>query len=163
MISHIVAVSENNVIGVNNDLPWDIPEDMQFFKDTTRGHAIIMGRKTFESLGTGLPKRLNVVITRQTGYDAPGAVVVPDLESAIKYCLAHPDGFESEIFIIGGGEIYRESLAIVDRVYLTRIHQSFSGDVKYPELDAKLFREIDRRPRPGAPPYTFFVYDRISS
>lgn len=162
MISHIVAVSENNVIGVNNDLPWDIPEDMQFFKDTTKDHAIIMGRKTFDSLGKGLPKRLNIVVTRQSGFQAPGAIVVPDLKAALEYSHAHPDGLKDEIFIIGGGEIYKQSLPIVDRIYLTRIHQSFNGDVKYPELDPSQFREVDRRARPGNPPYTFFIYERVS-
>lgn len=155
-----MAVSENNVIGVNNDLPWDIPEDMQFFKDTTKNHAIIMGRKTFDSLGKGLPNRLNIVITRQPGFQAPGAIVVADLQAALDYSYAHPDGLKEEIFIIGGGEIYKQSLPMVDRVYLTRIHQPFTGDVKYPELDPREFREVSRRPREGNPGYTFFLYER---
>src|ERR1700722_15408097 len=101
ILSHIVAASQNDVIGVNNDLPWDIPEDMKFFREKTRNKAIIMGRKTFESVGHPLPNRLSVIVTRQKGYSVPGpnAVVQPDVRSAIEYCKSQVSKYGDEIFI----------------------------------------------------------------
>lgn len=161
-IAHIVAVSENNVIGVNNDLPWSIPEDMKFFRDKTKGKALIMGRKTFESVGHPLPHRLNVVITRQPGYasSAENVVVVPDLKTAIKHCEKLQDQYGEEIFIIGGGEIFKQSIEMVDIIYLTRIHKNFSGDVLYPELPPGMFEEVERRERTEPVPFTFLTYNR---
>src|SRR6185369_16489460 len=107
-LSHIVAVSENDVIGTNNTLPWHIPEDMKFFRDKTKGRALIMGRKTFESVGHPLPHRLNVVVTRQSNYpQKDNVVIMPDLRSAIEYCQGKTKTYGEEIFIIGGGEIFR--------------------------------------------------------
>lgn len=159
-LAHIVAASENNVIGVNNDLPWDIPEDMKFFREKTKGKALIMGRKTFESVGHPLPKRLNVVITRQPNYtsDAENVVVVPDLESAIKHCEQVQNVYGDEIFIIGGGEIFKQSLPIVDIIYLTRIHKKYDGDIFYPELPKDQFTEVERRERLEPVPFTFLTY-----
>lgn len=152
---HIVAASENDVIGTNNQLPWDIPEDMAFFKEKTKGRAIIMGRKTYDSMGRALPGRLNVVITRQKDWQAKDAVVVGTLEEAIDYCKTKTGQYGEEVYIIGGGEIYRQSLNKVDLVYLTRIHRVVDGDAKYPKLDPTLFAEIERRERPG---FTFLTY-----
>lgn len=161
-LAHIVAVSENNVIGVNNDLPWSIPEDMKFFKDKTKGKALIMGRKTFESVGHPLPHRLNVVITRQPGYSHPdqNVVVVPDLKSAIEHCRKVQDKYGDEIFIIGGGEIFKQSIEMVDTIYLTRIHKDFNGDILYPELPKGMFEEVERRERHDPVPFTFLTYAR---
>lgn len=161
-LAHIVAASENNVIGVNNDLPWNIPEDMKFFRDKTKGKALIMGRKTFESVGHPLPHRLNVVITRQTDYssEAENVVVVPDLESAIKYCEKVQHKYGDEVFIIGGGEVFRQSLPLVDIIYLTRIHKKYEGDVFYPELPKGMFTEVERRERTEPVPFTFLTYIR---
>ena len=158
ILSHIVAASDNNVIGSDNKLPWNIPEDMKFFREKTKGHAVIMGRKTYESMGKPLPNRLNVVITRQSDFHAPGAVIVPSIDAAVEYCQAKIPEYGEEIFIIGGGEIYKQSMALVDIVYLTRIHKSVPGDAKYPAIDPKHFEEIERRERPGDPSYTFFTY-----
>lgn len=160
ILSHIVAAAENGVIGVNNALPWNIPEDTKFFKDKTKGHIIIMGRKTYDSMGKALPNRLNIVITRQKDLKLSDAVVVPTIKDAVEYAQSQQDHWPEEIFIIGGGEIYRESLPMVDLVYLTRIHQEVPGDAKYPELPPGQFSEIERRERPGTPNYTFFVYRR---
>lgn len=159
-LAHIVAASENNVIGVNNSLPWDIPEDMKFFREKTKGRALIMGRKTFESVGHPLPKRLNVVITRQPGYtsDAENVVIVPDLESAIRYCKQVQNIHGDEVFIIGGGEIFKQSLPIVDIIYLTRIHKKYDGDIFYPELPKSQFVEVERRERLEPVPFTFLTY-----
>ncbi len=162
-LAHIVAVSENNVIGVNNDLPWSIPEDMKFFRDKTKGKALIMGRKTFESVGHPLPNRLNVVVTRQANYsvDAENLVVVPDLDSAINHCEKVQHKYGDEIFIIGGGEIFKQSLPIVDIIYLTRIHKKFDGDVLYPDLPKNQFVEVERRERTEPVPFTFLTYTRV--
>jgi dihydrofolate reductase len=165
-LSHVVAVSENNVIGTNNNLPWDIPEDTKFFRDKTKGHALIMGRKTFESLGHPLPHRLNVVITRQKDYlktgpadvKADNVVVVPDLAAAIEYCRGQTKKYGSEIFIIGGGEIYTQSIRMVDVIYITRIHKKFAGEVFYPEIPTDLFKVVEERERTEPVPFTFMTY-----
>lgn len=161
-LSHIVAVSENDVIGVNNDLPWDIPEDLKFFRDKTKGKAMIMGRKTYESVGHPLPHRLSVIVTRNKEYkvDAPNAVVCPDLKSAIAYCKTQTSKYGEEIFIIGGGEIFKESLHMVDVIYLTRIHKPYKGDILYPKLDPKEFELIEQRDRTEPVPFSFLTYAR---
>lgn len=161
-ISHIVAAAENDVIGVDGELPWDIPEDMRFFREKTKGKALIMGRKTFESVGHPLPHRLNVVITRQPHYTAEGAVVVPSLEEALKVCHEHRQQYGEEIFIIGGGEIFSQSMNIVDVIYLTRIHKTFKGDSLYPKVDLSAFEEVERRERQEPVPFTFLTYSRRS-
>ena len=160
MISHIVAAAKNGTIGADGGLPWDIPEDMKFFRDTTKGKALIMGRKTFESVGHPLPKRLNVVVTRQPDYIAKGAIVVPSIEEAIEVCKKHIDEYGEEIFIIGGGEIYKQSMNLVDRIYLTRIHQDVIGDTKYPEVDEDLFELVNSLERSEPVAFTFLTYER---
>ncbi|MGE4133125.1 MAG: dihydrofolate reductase [Bdellovibrionales bacterium] len=162
ILSHIVAASENNVIGTNNTLPWNIPEDMKFFREKTKGKALIMGRKTFESVGHPLPNRLNVVVTRQKDFkvDAPNVVIKPDLASAIEHCRGLTSKYGEEIFIIGGGEIFKESLQMVDVIYLTRIHQEFAGDILYPEIPKKEFEVVERRERNDPVPFTFMTYMR---
>ncbi len=162
ILSHIAAAAANDVIGVNNDLPWDIPEDMQFFRDKTKGKALIMGRKTYESVGHPLPNRLSVVVTRQAGYkvDSPIVVVQPDLKAAIEYCKAQMSKYGEEIFVIGGGEIFRESMNLVDVIYLTRIHKDFAGDIKYPKIDSRVFDLVERRDRTEPVPFSFLTYTR---
>ncbi|MFL5766120.1 MAG: dihydrofolate reductase [Bacteroidia bacterium] len=144
MISIIVAVGNDNVIGKDNALIWHLPADMKFFKEKTMGHCVITGRKNYESIPEKfrpLPGRTNIVITRQNNYHAPGAVVVDSIGKAIE--LAKESGDE-EIFIIGGAEIFRQSLNITDRIYLTKIHHSFEGDVFFPELNASEWVETSR-------------------
>ena len=138
-VSLIVAVSQNGVIGKDNDLIWHLPKDMKFFKDTTLGHHVIMGRKNFESIPhkySPLANRTNVVITRQSNYKAEGCIVVESIEKALK--IAEENG-DQEPFIIGGGQIYKIALEnkLVDKVYLTKIHHSFDGDTFFPELDSE--------------------------
>jgi dihydrofolate reductase len=161
-LSHIVAVSENDVIGVNNTLPWSIPEDMKFFREKTKGKALIMGRKTFESVGHPLPQRLNVVITRQKDYSssAPNVIVQPDLKTAIEYCRGQVSKYGEEIFIIGGGEIFKESMNLVDVIYLTRIHKDFPGDIHYPKVDMGKFTLVEQRDRSEPVPFSFLTYSR---
>ncbi len=169
ILSHIVAAAKNDVIGTQNRLPWDIPEDMKFFREKTKGKAIIMGRKTFESVGHPLPNRLNVVVTRQKDYAPPvpagGAssgetVICPDLKSAIDFCQGQISKYGEEIFIIGGGEIFRESLPLVDNVYLTRIHKDVEGDVTYPSLSPLEFALVESRDRTEPVPFTFQTFTR---
>ena len=136
-VSLIVAVSENGVIGKDNDLIWHLPKDMRFFKNTTMGHHVIMGRKNFESIPhkfRPLPNRINVVITRQTTYKAGGCMVVNSVDDALQ--IAKHNG-EEEAFIIGGGQIYKLALEanLVDKVYLTKVHHSFEGDTFFPALN----------------------------
>ena len=159
-LSHIVAASQNHVIGKDNTLPWHIPEDLKFFKEKTKGHCVIMGRKTYESVGRPLPNRLNVVITRQKDYQPEGVTVVGSLEEAVEHCKEQSDKYGDEIFIIGGGEIFRKSMDIVDLIYLTLIHQDIEGDVTYPAIDFKSFEEIERRDRTDPVPFSFLTYQR---
>nr|AIA17026.1 Dihydrofolate reductase [uncultured bacterium] len=162
ILSHIVAVAQNDVIGAKNALPWNIPEDMKFFREKTKGKALIMGRKTFESVGHPLPHRLNVVVTRQKDFasDAPNVVVKPDLASAIEYCRGQTSKYGDEIFIIGGGEIFKESMSLVDVIYLTRIHRDFDGDIFYPQLPSDQFELIEQRDRTEPVPFSFLTYMR---
>ena len=166
MIAHIVAAAKNNVIGKDNGLPWDIPEDMKWFRDRTKKRALIMGRKTFESVGHPLPHRLNVVVTRQTDYKVPEhpehspVVVKANIEEAIEYCKALIDDYENELFIIGGGEVYKQSLKYVDTVYLTRIHQNIEGDALYPEIPENEFELVEQKDRSEPVEFSFLTYRR---
>jgi len=160
MISIIVAVAENNVIGKDNDLIWHLPKDMKHFKETTTGHFIIMGRKTFESNGRPLPNRTNVIVTRDKDFKAEGCVVVYSLEEALKLAKDDP-----EAFIIGGGVIYKIALSLADRIYLTKIHQSFEGDTYFPELDMNEWAEIScqdfESDEKNKYPFSIIILDRI--
>lgn len=134
MISIIVAMSKKDrVIGKDNDLPWNIPEDLKHFKETTKGHPIIMGRKTFESIGRPLPKRTNIIVTRNIEYGQDGAIVVHSLEEAIEEAKQHDD----QLFIIGGASIYKEALEkdLVDQLIITEVVMDVEGDTFFPELD----------------------------
>ena len=148
IISMIAAMGSNRVIGKDNDIPWHLPDDFKYFKDTTKGHHVIMGRKNWESLPHSfqpLPGRTNVIITRQSNYEAKGEPVVQSLEDAL--AIARQNG-EKEAFIIGGGEIYRMGLEIADKIYLTEINQSFDGQVTFPEFDTSAWQEISREHHP---------------
>lgn len=146
IVSLIVAVSENNVIGKDNDLIWSLPDDMKFFKKTTKGHFVIMGRKNYESIPERfrpLPNRTNVIITRQTNFRAKDCLVVNDIHQALELAKKAQ---EQEAFIIGGGQIYQLALQmdLVDRIYLTRIHDEFEGDTFFPELSEQ-WKEVHRQ------------------
>ena len=135
ILSIIVAAAQNNVIGKDNSLIWDLPTDMKFFKDKTKGHPVITGRKNYESIPEKyrpLRDRVNIVITHQANYKAPGAIVVGSVDAAIQYAKQHHA--DEEVFIIGGAEIYKQTIDICDRIYLTRIHHSFEGDAFFPKL-----------------------------
>ncbi len=162
-ISIIVAVSENRVIGRNNDLPWHLPADLKHFMTTTRGHPVIMGRKTFESLQQPLTNRPNIIITRDPDYTADGATITHSLDEAIdeaKKRVAEDD----EIFVLGGSEIFRQALPIANRLYLTLVHGHVAGDVFFPDWDESRWTLADERHHPAderhAYPMTFRLYTR---
>ena len=140
MLSIIVAIGENNVIGKDNDLIWHLPRDLKHFKETTTGHCVIQGRKTYESCGKPLPNRTNIIITRDKSYKAEGCIVVHSLMDAIKEAQN-----DTEPFIIGGGKIYEQALPLVDRIYLTQIHHSFEGDTFFPKININEWDEISRQ------------------
>ena len=139
LLTMIAAAAENNALGKDNDLIWHISEDLKRFKRLTSGHAIIMGRKTFESMPKALPNRTNIVLTNKKDYQPEGATVVHSLEDAL--ALVKDD---SQPFIIGGGEIYRLFMPYCDRIELTRVHQNFKADVFFPEIDLNRWKEIAR-------------------
>ena len=141
MISMIVAADENNVIGKDNQLIWHLPDDLKFFKRMTSGHAIIMGRHTFESVGKPLPNRTNIIITRDKEYQAEGCLVVHSLEGALEKAYE----VDSDPFIVGGEQIYRLALPKANTVYLTRIHHEFEGDRHFPELNDE-WKETNSEP-----------------
>ncbi len=138
-LSIIVAAAENGVIGHNNNLIWHLSSDLKHFKNITTGHTVIMGRKTFESMGKALPNRRNIVITANKAYTAPGCEIVPDIESALQLAAQ-----EEEAFIIGGGTIYRAIWEKADKLYLTRVHTAPTGDISIPEVKASEWQEISR-------------------
>lgn len=164
-LSLIVATAENGVIGKDNQMPWHMPADLKYFKRVTMGKPVVMGRKTFESIGKPLPGRPNIVVTRNTQYTAEGVDVFHDLNSAEAHCedMAVIEDF-GEVMIIGGAELYRQALPEVDRIYLTLIHGEFEGDASFPEFDQtgwillseERFSADDQNPYD----YSFLVFDR---
>jgi dihydrofolate reductase len=158
LVTLVVAAAANGVIGVRGALPWHLPADLRHFKAMTIGRPVIMGRRTYESIGRALPGRLNVVVTRQAGYAAPGCTVVGSLDAA--YAAA---GAVAEVCVIGGGELYREALPHADILHLTEIHAEFEGDAFFPPVDRTQWREVSREVHEGEAPFRFdFVrYDRI--
>ena len=148
-VSIIVAVSENNVIGKDNDLIWHFPKDTKFFKDTTLGHHVIMGRKNWESIPEKyrpLPDRKNIIVTRNNNFKYKGATVVNSIEKAIEVSRASED---EEIFIIGGGEIYKLGFKYVDKLYITEIYAEVDGNTYFPEWNKKDWKEISRISHPS--------------
>lgn len=158
MISLIVAVAQNGVIGDRNALLWHIAEDLRNFKRITSGHPVVMGRKTYESLGRPLPNRTNVVVTRQA-LELPGCTVVHSLEEALRLFPA-----EEECFVIGGAQIYAQALPLADRLYLTRVEHPYEGDTRFPEWDPAQWRPVASEAFPcGADyphPFRFETYER---
>ncbi|WP_442594337.1 dihydrofolate reductase [Neobacillus sp. D3-1R] len=140
MISFVWAMDENRVIGKNNQLPWHLPEDLKFFKRVTMGHPVAMGRKTHESIGRLLPGRENIVITRNKEYECDGCTMFYSLDEFISYC----ESKDEEVFVIGGAEIFRELLPVVDRLYLTMIYDEFEGDTFFPEFSLNDFELVSK-------------------
>lgn len=143
LVSIVVAIAENNVIGRGNELPWRLPDDLKRFKALTLGKPIVMGRKTYESIGKPLPGRTNIVISRQLGFHADGCVNVASIDEALTTVDA------PEIAIIGGAEIYRQILPRTDVIYLTRVHAEVSGDIHFPALEWGEWQECEREHHPA--------------
>jgi dihydrofolate reductase len=157
----IAAVARNGVIGAGNALPWRLPEDLKRFRALTTGHAVIMGRKTWDSIGRPLPQRQNIVVTRSVGWRAEGAETAHSLDEALaRVALPAP------AFCIGGGELYAEALPRADVVHLTEIARDFPGDASFPDFDRAQWREVAREPRALAGPagfaYAFVTYERVA-
>ena len=140
-LSLIVAMAKNRVIGSNNHMPWHLPSDFAYFKKVTLGHPVIMGRKTFESIGRPLPGRRNIVVSRNPAFRAEGVDVMTSLDAAIKACQ------NTEAFVIGGATLYAEALPHADRLFITEVDASPNGDTLFPSLDKNLWREITRERR----------------
>jgi dihydrofolate reductase len=159
IVSLIAAISENRVIGRDNALPWDFPEDRRKFRELTMGHPVLMGRKTFEAIGKPLPGRTTVVLTRNPDWRAEGCVVYRDLAAAI----AEEGKKTDELFVCGGEEIFEAALPLVRRIYLTVIHRSCDGDTFFPILPPGRFVKVSEEPLPGALPATFVVLERSAA
>ena len=158
MLTIIAAVSENNALGKDNQLLWHLPEDFKRFKTLTSGHYIIMGRKTFESFPKPLPNRTHIIITRQLDYTAPeGCIVVPSFEKAIELCPKN-----EEAFVIGGGEIYQQSLELVNKIDITRVHTTLEADTFFPAIDTTkwelVFEEFHPKDEKHDFDFTFLTY-----
>ena len=160
-ISTIVAVAKNNVIGKDNDIPWYLPADLKYFKKITTGHHIVMGRKCYESIGRPLPKRTNVVVTRNPFFIATGCLVTHNVAEAVQ--LAEDNG-EEEVFIIGGGQIYEIALPHVDRIYLTEVDLEVEGDIFFPEINPEAWTLIEetkhKADEKNEHDYTFKILER---
>jgi dihydrofolate reductase len=153
MLSLIVAVAENGVIGRDNALPWHISEDLRYFKQVTSGKTVIMGRKTYQSIGRPLPNRTNIVITRDSGFTAEGVLIAHSLDEALGKA-------GDEAVVIGGSSLFEEALARADRFYLTEIHRAYEGDVHFPAWNKSAWHEAARRLVPGDPDISFVTYER---
>lgn len=135
----VVAVADNGVIGVDGDLPWRLPPDLAHFKRTTLGHVVVMGRKTYDSMGRPLPGRTNVVVTRQADWSAEGVLTAGSLDEALTLASA----YDGDVMVIGGGEIYAQAMDLADEIVLTEVHLCPEGDARFPALDAG-WREVSR-------------------
>lgn len=168
IVSAIAAVADNGTIGVNGDLPWHLPDDLNFFMRTTRGHHVITGRKNYESIPDKyrpLKDRVNIVVTRNADYEAPGAVVFCSLQEALDFA---EEAGEQEVFVIGGGQIYREAMErhTVQRLYLTLVHADVAGDTHFPGIDPEDWTEVSRTYHPAderhAHSFSFVLLERRS-
>ena len=166
MISLIAAVADNNVIGKSNDLPWHLPTDMKYFRDTTMGHCVIMGRKNYDSIPLKyrpLDGRTNIVVTRQQSFTAPDCIVTNSIEEGLKIARANK---ESEVFIIGGADVYKQTIHNADRLYVTHIHHSFDGDAFFPIIDKTKWKLVSQKDMQADAknkfPFSFCVYEKIN-
>ncbi|RYZ95339.1 MAG: dihydrofolate reductase [Sphingobacteriaceae bacterium] len=157
-INMIAAMARNNAIGLNNQLLWHLPNDLKHFKEITTGHTVVMGRKTYDSVGKPLPNRRNIVITRQK-IQIAGCEVANSLEDALDLFID-----EDEVFIVGGAEIYRQAMDLSDRIYLTLVHKDIIGDTYFPDIETTEWEEIEREDHPADEknplPYSFITFKR---
>ncbi|NTX00373.1 MULTISPECIES: dihydrofolate reductase [Myxococcus] len=157
-LSAIVALASNRVIGAHNQLPWRLPADLARFKRLTMGHTLIMGRKTYDSIGRPLPGRAFIVVTRQQDFAPDGVTVAHSVEQALQQARARGD---DEVFIAGGADLYAQTMDRVQRLYLTRIARDYPGDILFPEVDLSGWRLVEEEQHPESePPYAFLTYER---
>lgn len=158
----LVAAGLNNEIGIENKMPWHLPRDLKFFKETTKGHPVVMGRKTYEAIGKPLPDRTNIVISGRDNWFEEGILIVPTIKEALKFAAK----IDPEVYIIGGGQIFEQTMPVADRLLLTRVHHSFPADVYFPVIDEKVWRLVEERPEPAdelnAFDVVFQVWERIT-
>lgn len=161
ILSHIVAASENNIIGIKNGLPWKLSSDFKYFKNKTWGMPVIMGRNTYESMKDALPGRINIVLTNNKDWKGENVLIANTLEDALQKAM---DSDAKEIFIIGGGKIFSETIDKVNRIYLTRVHATVDGDTSYPQIDPSKWELKSQQSFPADDknnfPYTFEVWER---
>jgi dihydrofolate reductase len=161
IISCIVATAKNNVIGMDNDIPWYLPADLQYFKKVTLNHTIIMGRNCYESIGRPLPKRTNIIITRDPFFISSNCIIARSIEEALTYAV---DQGDKEVFIIGGGQIYQQTLSLCDRLYITEVDLVVKGDIYFPEINAAEWNLISEDPKSKDDKndydYNFKIYER---
>jgi len=161
IISIIAAVAENNVIGKKNSLPWNLPADLKHFQKITMGHCLIIGQNTHESIGKALPGRTNIILTFDKNYRSEGCLIVTSIEEALRVASAKN---ENEFFIIGGASIYKQFIEIANKLYITRIHHKFDGDVYFPEIDLNKWKlvskEEHKKDDKNPYDYTFIVYEK---
>ena len=162
LISLIAAVADNGVIGKANQLPWHLPADLRHFKRLTLGKPVLMGRRTYQSIGRPLPDRINIVLTHDSGFEAAGCVVVHSLEAGLRAAAGH-----AELMVMGGAALYAHLLPRADRLYLTLVHATVDGDVRFPEFDMSEWRELERQdhaPDEGNRyPYSFVTLERLTA
>lgn len=167
-VSMIAGVARNNVIGLEGGMPWRLPSDMAFFKKTTMGKPIVMGRKQYETVGRALPGRVNIVVSRQAGFQPEGVIVINDFEAALEHAkeIAAADGVD-EVFIIGGGEIYAMGLPLADRLYITHIDAAPEGDTWFPEFDRTEWHLVEQPEilagEKDSVPFSVSIYERRES
>jgi dihydrofolate reductase/dihydrofolate reductase (trimethoprim resistance protein) len=157
IISIIAAVAKNGVIGINGTMPWHIPGELTRFKELTWGKSVIMGRITYEDLGRPLPGRRIVVVSRSKTYSAPGLITCRSVEEAIERCRRER---EDEVFIAGGGDVYRQTIDLTDIFYMTIVDEEIEGDVYFPDVDWSTYDLIYKEEREGPPRYTYYTYKR---
>ena len=164
MLSHIVAASENNIIGIKNGLPWHLPTDFKYFKNKTWGMPVIMGRSTYESMKKDLPGRINIVVTHNAGWQSQNVFISHSIDEAIKKAK---ESDAKEIFIIGGGKVFSETINLIGRIYLTRVHTKVEGDTSYPEIDKTKWKLTSEEPHPADEknnyPFTFEVWEKTDN
>jgi len=158
-ITLIVAAAENNAIGKDNQMPWHLPNDFKYFKKTTLGHSVVMGRKTFDSIGKPLPERRNIILTRDQDYTSPDVDVANSVDDVLTYCRD-----EREIFVIGGANVFKQFMPLAQKVYLTRVHTAIDGDAFFPELSENEWQltrsEHHQKDEKHAFDYSFEVWER---
>jgi dihydrofolate reductase len=164
LVSAIVAVANHHIIGKDNDIPWYLPADLKYFKEKTLNHHIIMGRKCFDSIGKPLPKRTNIIVSRNPFLISSNCTIARSIEEALEVAY---DNQETEAFIIGGGEIYRQSMDFLDKIYLTEVAVEVQGDITFPEIDSTIWKLISEvrhtKDEKNEWDYTFKVFERVTS